>query len=133
LVVEDASVDDVGQSAFEGADGHHRGHPAGFAAVVVDAAVGGAAQWCDGHDVQRAVDAPVAGAGQTVSLLVAGGGVQGAVPFQDADRSRLAKRWMSPSSASRRAASAGPMPCKSSRVGPRSITNGTSSFSTALI
>jgi len=72
LVVEHAGVDDVGQSAFEGADGHHRGHPAGFAAVVVDAAVGGAAQWCHGHDVQRAVDAPVAGAGQTVSLLVAG-------------------------------------------------------------
>jgi hypothetical protein len=40
------------------------------------------AQLNDGHDVQDPVDAPVAGAGQAVAFLVAGGGVQrrGAVP-----------------------------------------------------
>jgi hypothetical protein len=34
----------------------------------------------------------------------------GAVPFQEANRSRLANRWMSPTSASSRAAPEGPMP-----------------------
>jgi hypothetical protein len=40
------------------------------------------AQLDDGHDVQHPVDAPVSGAGQAVTLLVAGGGVErcGAVP-----------------------------------------------------
>src|SRR5262249_59223004 len=82
LVVEHARVDDIGESAFEGAHRHHRGHAAGFASVVVGAAFGGVPQLHDGHDVQGAVDAPVAGAGEPVALLVAGGGIQrrGAVP-----------------------------------------------------
>ena len=92
LVVEHARVDDIGESAFEGAHRHHRGHAAGFASVVVGAAFGGVPQLHDGHDVQGAVDAPVAGAGQPVALLVAGEASSGAVPFQEANRSRLPKR-----------------------------------------
>jgi hypothetical protein len=44
--------------------------------------LGGVAQLDDGHDVQRSVDLPVGGAGEPVSHLVAGGGVDacGAVP-----------------------------------------------------
>ena len=42
----------------------------------------GVAELDDGHDVQGPVDPPVAGAGEPVAFLVAGGGVQrcGAVP-----------------------------------------------------
>ena len=54
----------------------------GESAPVVGAAVGVVAELDDGHDVQDPVDAPVAGPGQPVALLVAGGGVDrgGAVP-----------------------------------------------------
>jgi hypothetical protein len=43
------------------------------------------AQLDDGHDVQRPVDPAVAGAGEPVALLLAGGGVQGcgAVPGRE--------------------------------------------------
>lgn len=44
---------------------------------------------------------------------------RGAVPFQEANRSRLAKRWMSPVSAKSLAALEGPMPFKSMSVEPR--------------
>ena len=85
LVGEHAGVDDVGQAAFEGAHGHHRGHAAGLARVVVGAAFGLVAELDDGHDVQDPVDPPVPGPRQPVAFLVAGGGVQGcgAVPGRE--------------------------------------------------
>ena len=54
----------------------------GESAAVVGAAGGVVAELDDGHDVQDPVDAPVAGPGQAVALLVAGGRVDrgGAVP-----------------------------------------------------
>ena len=57
----------------------------------------------------------------------------GAVPFQDANRSRSARRWISPTSASNRAALDGPMPVSSSTVEPRSVTRVVSCFLIALI
>ena len=57
----------------------------------------------------------------------------GAVPFQEANRSRLANRWMSPTSASSRAAPEGPMPCSCSRVDPRAVTSSVSSLSGTLV
>ena len=47
--------------------------------------------------------------------------------------SRSAKRWMSPTSASSRAAPEGPMPCSSSSVDPRAVTRAVSSFFRLLI
>lgn len=58
---------------------------------------------------------------------------RGAVPLQEVNRSRLAKRWMSPTSASNRAAPDGPMPCSSGRVQPRAVTSSVRSLSMALI
>src|SRR5215469_14960381 len=52
----------------------------------------------------------------------------GAVPFQEAYRSRSARRWISPTSASNRAALDGPMPVSSSTVEPRSVTRVVSCF-----
>jgi len=72
LVGEHAGEDDVGQASFEGAHGHHGRHPAGLAGVVVDAAFGLVSELDDGHDVQGPVDPPVPGAGEPVTLLVAG-------------------------------------------------------------
>jgi len=82
LVVEQAGVDDVGQSTFEGTHGHHRGHAAGLAPVVIGAAFGGVPQLHDRQDVQRPVDAAVAGTGESMPLLVAGGRIErcGALP-----------------------------------------------------
>ncbi len=57
----------------------------------------------------------------------------GAVPFQEANLPRPAKRWMSPTPASSRAALDGPMPCSSSSVDPRAVTRAVSSFLIALI
>ena len=57
----------------------------------------------------------------------------GAVPFQEANRSRLANRWTSAASASSRAAPEGPMPCRSIRVDPRAVTSPVSSLSRALV
>jgi hypothetical protein len=75
-------VDDVGQVAFERAEGFHRGVAFGEAAPVVGAAGCVTAELDDGHDVQDAVDATVAGAGEPVAALVAGGRLEwgGAVP-----------------------------------------------------
>ena len=60
----------------------HRGLPGGFLGVEVDASFGGVADLDHGHDVQCSVDAPVAGAGEPMPGLLAGGGIQrgGAVP-----------------------------------------------------
>ena len=57
----------------------------------------------------------------------------GAVPFQDAKWSRLANRWMLPTSASSRAALEGPMPCSWSSVEPWAWTSVVISFLQALI
>ena len=79
----------------------------------------------DGHDVQGPVDAPIAGAGEAVAFLVAGGGVRGAVPFQEANLARVAKRATSPTSPRIRAAPAGPMPLSSIRpVGKATLRDG---------
>ena len=76
------SVDHVGQVPFEGTDGLHRRLALSQAAAVVGAAGRVVAELDDGHDVQDPVDAPVAGPGQAVALLVTGGGFDrgGAVP-----------------------------------------------------
>ena len=81
-VVDHLLVDDIGQSSFQAAHGFHRGLAGGELAPVVATAFGVVAQLDDGHDVQDPVDAPVPGAGEPVTLLVAGGGVErcGAVP-----------------------------------------------------
>src|ERR1051326_8726626 len=81
-VADHLPVDDVGQAAFEGAHGFHRGLALGEPAPVAGAAFGVVAELDDGHDVQDPVDAPVAAPRQAVALLVAGGGIQrgGAVP-----------------------------------------------------
>jgi hypothetical protein len=63
----------------------------------------------DGHDVQRPVDASVAGAGEPMAFLLTGRGVQGAVPFQEANRARVAKRATSATSPRMRAALVGPL------------------------
>jgi hypothetical protein len=60
-VVEQVSVDDVGESAFEAAPGFHRGLAVCLAPVEVGASFGGVAQLDGGHDVQYAVDLPVPG------------------------------------------------------------------------
>ncbi|MEV0291932.1 hypothetical protein [Nocardia sp. NPDC050710] len=54
------------------------------------------AQLDHGHDVEDSVDLAVVGAGAPISLLLARGRVQAVVPFQEANRSGLSKRWMSP-------------------------------------
>src|SRR5688500_8788795 len=79
------SVDDVGESAFQGSHGFHRSLAGGEFAPVVAAAFGVAPELDHGHDVQDAVDAPVPGSGQAVPVLVAGGGVNrcGAVPGRE--------------------------------------------------
>ena len=61
--------------AFEGAHGFHRGLAAGLPAVVVLPAEGGVAQLDGGHDVQDTVDLPVAAAGEAVTDVVTGGGI----------------------------------------------------------
>jgi hypothetical protein len=52
---------------------------------IVGAAFGVVPELDDGHDVQHPVVAPVAGPGEAVALLVAGGGVDrgGAVPGRE--------------------------------------------------
>jgi hypothetical protein len=115
LVGEHASVDDVGQAPLECAHGHHRGHPAGLARVVIDPAGVWLRSWttammCSARLIRRLP----ARESRWRSWLPEEAS-SGAVPFQDANLSRSAKRWMSPASASSRAALDGPMPCSSSR------------------
>src|SRR4029450_10575863 len=90
-----------------------------FLGVEVGAAFGGVAQLDDGHDVQRWVDPSVAGAGESMPGLLSGGGVQRGGAVRDANLSRSANRWMSPTSTSSRAAPEGPIPVRSIRVDPR--------------
>jgi hypothetical protein len=60
-VVEDHLVaGDAGEPSFEAAHRFHGCLARGDFAVVVSAALGGVAELDDGHDVQRAVDLPVA-------------------------------------------------------------------------
>jgi hypothetical protein len=68
--------------AFERAQGLHGRLAFGQATAVVGAAGGVVAELDDGHGVQDPVDAPVAGPGQPVTFLVAGGCLDrcGAVP-----------------------------------------------------
>jgi hypothetical protein len=83
--VEHPLVDDVGQVAFEGAQRFHRGLALGEASPVVGAAWCVTAKLDDGHDVQDPIDAAVAGAGEPVAALVAGGRLErgGAVPGRE--------------------------------------------------
>jgi hypothetical protein len=71
-----------------------------------------------GHDVQRPVDLAVARPRQTMPLVVTGGCIEGAVPFQEAKCARVGNRVMSPTSTSSLAAPEGPMPCRSISVLP---------------
>jgi hypothetical protein len=61
-VGEHLPVDDVGQSPFEAAHGFHRSLAGGQFSPLVGAAFGVTAKLNHSHDVQDAVDAPVAGA-----------------------------------------------------------------------
>jgi hypothetical protein len=126
-------ADDVGEASFERAHGLHRGLAGGLLGVEVGTSLGRVPQLDDGHDVQCPIDAPVPGPGEPVTFLVTGGGVQGAVPFQEANLSRSAKRWMSPTSTSNRAAPEGPIPVSSMRVEPRAARSSRSSSLTPLI
>jgi hypothetical protein len=72
-VLDHPLVDDVGEVPFKRPQRLHGRPSLGQAAPVVGAAEGVAAELDDGHDVQHPVDAPVAGAGEPVALLVAGG------------------------------------------------------------
>jgi hypothetical protein len=76
-VGDEVAVDDVGQASFEAAQGFHRGLAGGELASVVGAALGVLAQLHDGGDVDDVVDPAVAGAGEAVADLFAGGRVQG--------------------------------------------------------
>jgi hypothetical protein len=78
-------VYDVGEPAREGSHRFHGGLAGGLLGVEVGAALGGVAQLDDGHDVQCPVDPAVAGAGESMPLLLSGGGVQrgGAVPGRE--------------------------------------------------
>jgi hypothetical protein len=96
-------------------------------------ALGVVAELDDGHDVQDPVDAPVPGSGQPVASLVAGGRVEGAVPFQDAKWSRLANLLTSPMSPSSRAAPDGPIPGSCCSVLPVDATSSVSCAFAALI
>jgi hypothetical protein len=69
--------DCVGQASFEAAQGFHRGLAGGEFASVVGAAFGVVADLDDGHDVQDSVQATIAGPGQPVPDLLAGGRVDG--------------------------------------------------------
>jgi hypothetical protein len=71
-----------GQPSFEAPDGFHGCLAGGELAAVAGAAFGVVAQLHDGHDVQYPVDAPVPGPREPVTLLLAGGGIdgRGAIP-----------------------------------------------------
>jgi hypothetical protein len=121
-VGDEVAVDDVGQASFEAAQGFHRGLAGGELASVVGAALGVVAQLHDGGDVDDVVDPAVAGAGEAVADLSPEDASRGAVPVQEANRLRSAKRAMSPTSATIRAAPAGPTPWICIRLEPRSVT-----------
>jgi hypothetical protein len=73
-------VDDVGESTFEAAQRLFRGLALqAFALVVATAGRVRLADLRHGHHVQRVVESPVAGPGESVPDLLAGGGVRGAV------------------------------------------------------
>jgi hypothetical protein len=82
--------------------------------------------------VQDPVDLPVAFTRQPVPDLVTGGGIQGAVPFQDAKCALDGNRVMSPTSTSNRAAPVGPMPCRSNKLVPVMVTSSVSSLFAAF-
>jgi hypothetical protein len=66
-------VDHVGEVAFERPEGLHRRLALGQTTPVVGAARGVVAELDDGHDVEDAVDASVAGPRQPVAALVTQG------------------------------------------------------------
>jgi hypothetical protein len=71
-------VDEVGESTFEAAQRFFRGLALqAFAFVVATAGRVGLADLGHGHHVQRVVQAPVAGSGESVPDLLAGGGIDG--------------------------------------------------------
>src|SRR5215468_10920527 len=76
-VVEHAVVDEVGEPAFQAAQGLVGGLPGGDFSVVAGAALGGVAQLDHGHHVQCLVDLAVPAAGEPVPDVVTGGGVNG--------------------------------------------------------
>jgi hypothetical protein len=122
-VGDEVAVDDVGQASFEAAQGFHRGLAGGELASVVGAALGVVAQLHDGGDVDDVVHPAVAGAGEAVADLFAEGRVQGCGAGPGGEPA------MSPTSATIRAAPAGPTPWICIRLEPRSVT---AVFSSAL-
>ena len=93
--------------------------PAAFLGVEVGPPFGGIAQLDDGHDVQRRLMRRFPARESRCRCWSPEEASRGAVPFQDANWSRSAKRWMSPTSTSSRAAPEGPIPVSVIRVEPR--------------
>ncbi len=110
-------IHDVAEPSFEGA---HRFHGClaggGFAVVAGAAFTVAVAELDDGHDVQHPVDLAVAGPGQAVADLVAGGGAgrRGAVPGGEVGLPGNLVTSATP--ASSRAAPEGPIPVRSVSV-----------------
>jgi hypothetical protein len=79
LVGQDASVDDVGEASLQRPAGLGWGLAFGELAQVVVAAETGVAGLADRDGMQGGVELAVAAGVEPVALLVAAGGVQGAV------------------------------------------------------
>src|SRR6476469_8115388 len=76
-VGDELAVDDVGEPAFEAAQGLHGGLAGGALASVVGAALGVVAELDDRGDVQDVVHPSVPGSGEAVADLFAGGCLDG--------------------------------------------------------
>ena len=122
LVGEHAGVDDVGQASFECAHGHHRGHARRLCVRRSRRGLRlGWRSWTTAMMCRARLIRRLPARESRCRCCSPEDASSGAVPFQDANRSRSAKRWMSPTSASSRAAPDGPMPCRSSSVEPRAV------------
>jgi hypothetical protein len=75
-VGEELAVDGVGDPSLEAPHGLEMGLAGGAFASVVGASFGVEADLGGGRDVQHVVDLAVPGAGEAVSDLLAGGGIQ---------------------------------------------------------
>jgi hypothetical protein len=126
-------ADDVGQPPFQRSHGFHRGLAGRDLAVEVGSALGRVAQLDDSHDVQRAVDLPVASADSRCRTCSPEDASMGAVPFQDAKWALSRKPVMSPTSTSSLAAPEGPMPFSWVSVLPVAASSSRSSLSAALV
>lgn len=133
-VGDELFVDGVGQASFEAADGLLGCFAVGEFASVVGAALGVVVELDDGHDVQDSVDASVAGSGESMALVIAAGCVDGCCAVAAGEVVVSGDSGvMSATSLRMRAALEGPMPYRSSRPVPVSLSSSRSWTSAALI